>query len=1075
MEKRVSVFLSIFFLFLFASNAQTVKILFDATKAEAAGNADWVIDADAHNIGFSSGPAVLNGGNESNAQRIPVPAQSGITASTAQSFWNGALSYWAIDCVNRNYIVESLPYNGQITYGNSGNAQDLSNYKVFIVCEPNILFTAAEKTAILNFVANGGGLFMVSDHDVSDRNNDGQDSPHIWNDLMATNSVQANPFGMTFDYANFSQTTTNIPSLPTDSILNGPAGSVSQVQFSNGTSITLNPVLNSTVRGVVYKTGSAFGNTNAICAYARYGNGKVASLGDSSPCDDGSGDSNDALFDGYIADAAGNHRKLLMNITIWLATATNTSTPVANFTASPLTVCLGQSNIFTNNSSVGVTSYSWNFGSGASPATASTVGPHTIIYSTSGLKTVSLTVSNAAGSNTSTKTNYVNIDGNCSTIDLGVQSLINPISVGCPTLNNALQVRIQNYGSTSVNFANNPLSVVMQITDPASAVQAFTKNINAGTLAVGATMDVTFAGTYDLSSPGDYIFNSNTVFASDANTLNDAMTATTISVGPGFQSDFTVLSEGMGTPAGTTAISVHEANDGFENINLTMSGTADVRITTGSTGYITASGGANVFFTASGRNFIISGINTSTYSNLGLSFGILKSVGSSNGSDMQVQVSTDGTTYTNLTMPALPLNTTWNYTTVSGTIPSTPNLRLKFTTTSATQFRIDDLLLIEHVTQPSISTPDPLTFCLGGSALLTASSAASYLWSNGSTLQNITASSTGSYFVTVTNASGCTASSSPLNIVVNPTYSSSVNRFIASGSSYTLPNGQIVSVAGTYNSVFQTILGCDSIIITNLSVVIVDDNNLCTTDACNLQTGVITHTAVNVDDGNPCTIDGCNPLTGVYHTLIAEICGNGIDDNCNGQIDEGCSVTLNLRVLIDGFYLGGGLMQATIDPVNYPTICDTVTVELHSSVSPFALIQTDKKTINVSGNGVFVFPSSVQGLSFYIVIKHRNALETWSALPVLFNSTSISYSFTTALNKAYGNNMKNLGAGNFGVYSGDVIKNGIINSSDLSEIETKSTQFLTGYSSSDATGNGIVESTDFSVVENNLGISLMRP
>ncbi len=56
-----------------------------------------------------------------------------------------------------------------------------------------------------------------------------------------------------------------------------------------------------------------------MCAYSRFGNGKVAVIGDSSPCDDGSGDLNDQLYDGYISDAAGNHQKLLMNMTIWLA------------------------------------------------------------------------------------------------------------------------------------------------------------------------------------------------------------------------------------------------------------------------------------------------------------------------------------------------------------------------------------------------------------------------------------------------------------------------------------------------------------------------------------------------------------------------------------------------------------------------------------------------------------------------------------------------------------------------------------------------------------------------------------
>jgi hypothetical protein len=140
--------------------AQSIKILFDATKAETAGNADWVIDEDLNNLNWNPGASL--GGSEGNAQRIPTPAQSGITASTPQSYWKGGISAWGVDCAKKGYIVESLPYDGAITYGNSSNPQDLSNYKVFILCEPNIMYTAAEKTAIINFVQNGGGLFMVS-------------------------------------------------------------------------------------------------------------------------------------------------------------------------------------------------------------------------------------------------------------------------------------------------------------------------------------------------------------------------------------------------------------------------------------------------------------------------------------------------------------------------------------------------------------------------------------------------------------------------------------------------------------------------------------------------------------------------------------------------------------------------------------------------------------------------------------------------------------------------------------------------------------------------------------------------
>jgi len=312
------IFLGIFiFLSKTYLNAQ-VKILFDASKAETAGNADWVIDADTWNIGYN--PTPNTSGHEANAQQTPTPSQSGINSNTTENYWIGALSSWAVDLVKLGYTVESLPYDGQITYGNSSNPQDLSYYKVFIVCEPNILFTSAEKTALMNFIQNGGGLFMISDHDNSDRNGSGHDSPHIWNDFIQNNSVKNNPFGFTFDYEFFSETTSNVPNLPNDPFLHGNYGNVSEIAFYGGTSMTLNPANNSSVTAVVYRKGfSNTGTSGVLCAYATYGKGKVAAIGDSSPSDDGSGDTNDRLYDGWITDANGNHERLIINATLWLA------------------------------------------------------------------------------------------------------------------------------------------------------------------------------------------------------------------------------------------------------------------------------------------------------------------------------------------------------------------------------------------------------------------------------------------------------------------------------------------------------------------------------------------------------------------------------------------------------------------------------------------------------------------------------------------------------------------------------------------------------------------------------------
>ena len=84
--------------------------------------------------------------------------------------------------------------------------------------------------------------------------------------------------------------------------------------------------------------------------------------------------------------------------------------PVAEFSATPLVICQGGTVTFTN-LSTDATGYSWNFGTGATPATASTAGPHTVTYSTGGTQTVTLTVTNAFGSDTETKTAYINVLG----------------------------------------------------------------------------------------------------------------------------------------------------------------------------------------------------------------------------------------------------------------------------------------------------------------------------------------------------------------------------------------------------------------------------------------------------------------------------------------------------------------------------------------------------------------------------------------------------------------------------------------------------------------------------------------
>ncbi|MBO2008692.1 hydrolase [Hymenobacter negativus] len=274
------------------------KFLFDATHAETAGNADWVLDVDGGVV-----------------PRYPTPAASGITASTAETYWAGAVSAWGVALVKLGNTVENLPSGTAITYGNASNPQDLANYNVFVVDEPNTLFTASEKTAIITFVRNGGGLFMISDHDVSDRNNDGYDSPAIWNDLMTNNSVQANPFGYSIALTNISETSSNVLASSTNVILNGSQGIVTQLKFSNGATMT--KTSGSQATPLIWRSSSTQGSSNIMCLSSTYGTGRVVCVTDSSPADDGTGSPGNTVYPGWTEIAS--HAKLHMNASLWLA------------------------------------------------------------------------------------------------------------------------------------------------------------------------------------------------------------------------------------------------------------------------------------------------------------------------------------------------------------------------------------------------------------------------------------------------------------------------------------------------------------------------------------------------------------------------------------------------------------------------------------------------------------------------------------------------------------------------------------------------------------------------------------
>jgi PKD repeat protein len=102
-------------------------------------------------------------------------------------------------------------------------------------------------------------------------------------------------------------------------------------------------------------------------------------------------------------DSTGNY-----DDTDWInhTVSTTSCAPIANFTGTPLDICMYDSVTFTDTSENNPTAWLWNFGDG----TGNIPGQNQIhMFNITGLFDVSLKVGNAYGDNTTTKEDYVNV------------------------------------------------------------------------------------------------------------------------------------------------------------------------------------------------------------------------------------------------------------------------------------------------------------------------------------------------------------------------------------------------------------------------------------------------------------------------------------------------------------------------------------------------------------------------------------------------------------------------------------------------------------------------------------------
>ena len=311
------------------------------------------------------------------------------------------------------------------------------------------------------------------------------------------------------------------------------------------------------------------------------------------------------------------------------------------------------------------------------------------------------------------------------------------------------------------------------------------------------------------------------------------------------------------------------------------------------------------------------------------------------------------------------------------------------------------------VTTASLPTPAILgnTFiCQGQSTDLTANGGNSYLWSNGSTNNNISVSQSGVYTVTATNVEGCSATAQ-VNITVNPL--PSVN--ITGNSNFCQGDNTTLTATGASTYMWSNNSTVDAITVNAAGTYIVTgtDANGCTNTATKTVSVNPTYNIPlthSICQGENYNFYGQNLTTaGIYtHTL---------------QTVNGCDSVLTLTLTVKAL--------PTPSISGNTTVCEgqTTTLTANGGISYVWSNGTTTNSINVMQSGVYtVTATNAEGCS-----ASENITISVNSLPNITidgntticegSSTTLTASGADSYSWSTGDNTATVNISAFGVYT----------------------------------------------------------
>lgn len=525
--------------------------------------------------------------------------------------------------------------------------------------------------------------------------------------------------------------------------------------------------------------------------------------------------------------------------------STTTQLPTANFTI-PAKICTNTT-LSPNNISTGGTSYSWNFGSGASPSTSTLLSP-SVTYSTAGTKTITLTATNSAGSTSISKTIGVGIPAIPAVI--GPNNCSNEDNYSCPSICQ---------GSTFV-FTAQPFG------DNGSPYTYYwiTSTSNNGIPNSGAT---TQSITVNNITPSQFNqVSANVLITNSFGCISDGYRFASIIISP----NATITGPSTKTPTSppvtfsvpTAAGNTYLWNTGAttSSISINNSGTYSVTVTNSSGCSATSSKTLTVTtctlqVTISGVPTICGGFSTTLTANPTGGTQPYSYSWSGGGTTQSKIISTDGT-YT-VTVTSGSCSTTQSQVVSTGTIPNNA------------VFSTDGKLGPPYGCQ---GTPFNI---VGTGAAIT-----SYLWSPATALSSTTGSTvlnnasvvgTTTYTVITTGLNGCTASL-PVFVTVTSLPNSTISGSSTIPSTLSVPTvaGQtyLWSTGATTSSINVTLAGTYSVTVTKNRGNSLYPNDVCTSTGSRTVSGTGCGVTVSLSgtniicSGSPATTFTATPSGG---------------------------------------------------------------------------------------------------------------------------------------------------------------------------------------------------------------------